>query len=325
MKSKLPLVVIVGPTGVGKTELSIHLAHKYDGEVVNGDSLQVYRSLDIGTGKIKPQEMEGVPHHLLDILSVEEDFNASDFKIVASQAIEEIYSRGKFPFLVGGTGLYVEGLLYDLEFGQDGSHDPLVRKQLERELQKQGGQALWNKLKRLDPAAAEKIPLANERRLIRALEVIEVTGEQFSKQDNHRRQVSRYNDLILVLNRDRQVLYNRINQRVVGMVAEGLEEEAELLFNKDTSDKSQVFQSMKGIGYKEWWPYFQGVEAKEDVIQQIQQNSRRYAKRQLTWFRNRFKHTHWLDMDQDLEQVLLESQILIDTLVDKTNQDSCRK
>lgn len=288
----IPLVVIAGPTAVGKTNLSIHLALEMKGEIINGDSIQVYRHLDIGSGKVTETEKAGVPHHLLDIIDVNDEYDANRFKKEATCLIQEIWSRGKLPIIVGGTGLYLEGLLYNLEFGGTSSSQPVIRKKLEARALEIGEIALWNELKSIDPEAANNIPYQNVRRTIRALEVIEATGVLFSEQKSHQKQESNFNECLIVLNRPRLELYDRINSRVIQMSKDGLEQEARWLFE---TSQGQNLPSMKGIGYKEWWPYFEGVSTRDEVITQIQQNSRRYAKRQLTWFRNRFKRIHWID------------------------------
>lgn len=288
----IPLVVIAGPTAVGKTNLSIHLALEMKGEIINGDSIQVYRHLDIGSGKVTETEKAGVPHHLLDIIDVNDEYDANRFKKEATCLIQEIWSRGKLPIIVGGTGLYLEGLLYNLEFGGTSSSQPVIRKKLEARALEIGEIALWNELKSIDPEAANNIPYQNVRRTIRALEVIEATGVLFSEQKSHQKQESNFNECLIVLDRPRLELYDRINSRVIQMSKDGLEQEARWLFE---TSQGQNLPSMKGIGYKEWWPYFEGVSTRDEVITQIQQNSRRYAKRQLTWFRNRFKRIHWID------------------------------
>lgn len=288
----IPLVVIAGPTAVGKTNLSIHLALEMKGEIINGDSIQVYRHLDIGSGKVTETEKAGVPHHLLDIIDVNDEYDANRFKKEATCLIQEIWSRGKLPIIVGGTGLYLEGLLYNLEFGGTSSSQPVIRKKLEARALEIGEIALWNELKSIDPEAANNIPYQNVRRTIRALEVIKATGVLFSEQKSHQKQESNFNECLIVLDRPRLELYDRINSRVIQMSKDGLEQEARWLFE---TSQGQNLPSMKGIGYKEWWPYFEGVSTRDEVITQIQQNSRRYAKRQLTWFRNRFKRIHWID------------------------------
>lgn len=293
---KIPLIVIAGPTGVGKSALSIELAKHFSGEVINGDSMQIYEALDIGTGKITEAEMQGIPHHLLSFKKSWESYDASQFKADATEAIQAIYERGNLPIVVGGTGLYIEGLLFDLGFGQAGSHDPAVRRRLQERAAALGNEVLWQELKAMDAGAAAKIPVQNTRRLIRALEVIEVTGKLFSEQEEHKNQVQVFDSCLLVLDRPRDVLYDRINRRVELMIDEGLEEEAEALYQRSPEQNEQ---STKGIGYKEWWPYFQGQAMLAEVIAAIQQNSRRYAKRQLTWFRNRFQEKHWLTIESE--------------------------
>lgn len=297
MTDKLPnLIVIAGPTGVGKTDLSIEIAKKFQGEIINGDSLQFYKDLDIGTGKITEEEMDGIPHHLFDILSVDQDYDASLFKQMAQEKIWEIHGRHHVPIIVGGSGLYIEGLLYDLEFGNKQSQNPKLRQALEERAEQIGELALWQELKERDPESADKIPYQNVRRTIRALEVIELTGKAFSDQSSHQEKKSNFNELLIVLDRDRDQLYERINQRVLQMIQKGLEIEAKSLYSKAMNKN---WQSIKGIGYKEWWPYFQGEISRQELIESIQQNSRRYAKRQLTWFRNRMKNPHWVKIEDE--------------------------
>ncbi|PKY92626.1 tRNA (adenosine(37)-N6)-dimethylallyltransferase MiaA [Facklamia hominis] len=289
------LVVLAGPTGVGKTDLSIELAKTFNGEVVSADSMQVYRNLDIGTGKILPHEMQGVPHYLIDIQDPDQTYDAARFKEAGQEAIRKIHRSGHLPILVGGTGLYLEGLLYDLEFGGKNSTDSLVQQKLKAELEESGIEALWQRLNQLDPIAADKISLQNPRRILRALEVIETTGQRFSDQMSHQEKQSRFREYLFVLNRPRQQLYDRINQRVLQMIDQGLEDEVRSLYQRNMDPN---LPAMKGIGYKEWRPYFEGKVSLQTVIEQIQQNSRRYAKRQLTWYRNRMKNVHWLDVSQ---------------------------
>lgn len=288
----IPLIVIGGPTGVGKTALSLEMARQFNGEIINGDSMQVYRGLDIGTGKIRPEEQGDIPHHLLDIIEVEEKYDASRFKHEAKQIIQTIHQKGKLPILVGGTGLYLEGLLYDLEFGGDDSVSNELRETLQNKVEEFGSHALWQELEAVDPVAAQTISEQNTRRVIRALEVIQTTGKFFSEQESHRKQQSVFNECIIILDIPRPQLYDKINTRVSSMIEEGLEREASWLFERAGHE---VLPSMKGIGYKEWRPYFEEVASQEIIIDSIQQNSRRYAKRQLTWFRNRMKETNWLD------------------------------
>ena len=309
-----PLIVIGGPTAVGKTQLSIDLAKRFGGEIINGDRLQFYRGLDIGTGKVTLEEMQGVPHHALDFLDVDQDYDASQFQALAQNLIRDCHVRGVLPILVGGSGLYLEGLLYDLEFGGKASHDPLIRQALEQRLETEGAQVLYAELLAQDPLAASKIPIQNHRRLLRALEVMQVTGQKFSDQSQHETAQARYETCILALDRPRDQLYERINARVQAMVAQGLEAEVRHLYQLA---QGQLLPSVQGIGYKEWWTYLAGdMTDREAVIAAIQQNSRRYAKRQLTWFRNRIQGTHWLDAS-DYETALAQATSLVQDLLDK--------
>ena len=309
-----PLIVIGGPTAVGKTQLSIDLAKRFGGEIINGDRLQFYRGLDIGTGKVTLEEMQGVPHHALDFLDVDQDYDASQFQALAQNLIRDCHARGVLPILVGGSGLYLEGLLYDLEFGGKASHDPLIRQALEQRLEAEGVEVLYAELSLQDPVAASKIPIQNHRRLLRALEVMQVTGQKFSDQSQHEAAQARYETCILALDRPRDQLYERINARVQAMVAQGLEAEVRHLYQVA---QGKLLPSVQGIGYKEWWPYLAGdMTDREAVIAAIQQNSRRYAKRQLTWFRNRIQGTHWLDAS-DYETALAQATSLVQDLLDK--------
>lgn len=288
-------MVIVGPTAVGKTALSIRLAKKYNGEIINGDSMQVYAGLDIGTAKVTEEEAEGIPHHLLDIVSVEQDYTASDFKRDAGLAIESILARGKLPIVVGGSGLYIEGLLFDMQFGGTAAEDLDYRKQLESELERTDAMHIWNQLQEKDPKAAEQIHPNNSRRVIRALEVIHFSGKRFSDQFD-READPHYDALLIGLDTERSILYDRINRRVDLMVAGGLVEEAKSLYDRQLPFKAQA---TRGIGYKEWFGYFNGEITFEEAAEMLKQNSRRYAKRQLTWFRNRMSGIHWFDLVQN--------------------------
>ncbi|WP_319995785.1 tRNA (adenosine(37)-N6)-dimethylallyltransferase MiaA [Trichococcus shcherbakoviae] len=296
------IMVIVGPTAVGKTALSIRLAKKYNGEIINGDSMQVYKGLDIGTAKVTEEEAEGIPHHLLDIVPIEQDYTASDFKRDARLAIEAIIARGKLPIVVGGSGLYIEGLLFDMQFGGVAAEDLHYRKQLEAELERTDAMHVWKQLQGQDPKAAEQIHPNNSRRVIRALEVIHFSGKRFSGQAD-REAEPHYDALLIGLDTDRSVLYERINRRVDLMVAGGLVEEAKALFDRQLPAKTQA---TRGIGYKEWFAYFNGEVTFEEATEMLKQNSRRYAKRQLTWFRNRMSGIHWFDLvqnDQEMQKI----------------------
>lgn len=299
MKKKEKIIVIVGPTGVGKTACSIELAKRLNGEIINGDSMQVYQKLNVGTAKIKKEEQEGIPHHLLDVCTVEESFTASSFQKLAQEAIASISSKGKVPIVVGGTGLYIEGLLYQFQYGQTVGNDANFRMQKQQEMEQLGVQHVWEELKEKDPKASLAIHPNNRHRLIRALEVIHMTGRPFSDQlQTEKSEV--YSAVIIGLQADRSWLYERINERVREMCEQGLEEEARWLFELRLSKDNQA---QRGIGYKEWYPYFEGVATKEQVIEKIQQESRRYAKRQFTWFKNRMPHIQWYNLAEGVHSL----------------------
>lgn len=299
--NKEKILVIVGPTAVGKTSLSIKLAKKFNGEIISGDSMQIYKDLDIGTAKITEEEKEGIPHHLIDLKEIEENYSVADFQKEASKKIKEITKRDHLPIIVGGTGLYIESLLYPVSHGKAEANKAL-RNELEIYAKKQGNEALWERLNSIDPKAARKIHPNNIRRVIRAIEVFEVSGKLFSDFQNERKnKESNYDYFIIALNTDRQLLYERINQRVDLMIEEGLLEEARNLWEK--VDFNPKIQSTKGIGYKEFLKYILQEKSLEESVNQIKQNSRRYAKRQLTWFRNRFENVHWYNLLENEESI----------------------
>lgn len=296
------IIVIVGPTAVGKTALSIQLAQKYNGEIINADSMQVYRGLDIGTAKVTQAEAKGIPHHLIDIYAVDEAYTVADFQKQARKKITEITNRGKLPIVVGGTGLYVQALIYDYQLGkQEEVENNELREKYTQYAENQGNLALWELLKKQDPLAAEKIHFNNQRKVVRALEVFESTGQSIMAPKVAPEKL--YDDFLIGLTTDRTLLYERINQRVYQMLDQGLIEEAKtLVAYSDT-------QAALGIGYQEFFPYFKGHSSLEAVIEAIQLHSRRYAKRQLTWFRNRMA-PHWFDLVQAPETVVtLEEQV----------------
>lgn len=293
---KTKIIVIVGPTAVGKTALSIDVAKKFNGEIISGDSMQVYRTLDIGTAKATEEEMEGIPHYLIDIKDVTEEYSVSDFQKDAASKIKEIADKGRVPIVVGGTGLYIESLLYPVSHSKVEPNKEL-RSELEEYAQSNGNEALWDRLNNIDPKAAENIHHNNVRRVIRALEVFMETGQKFSSFQNEReKKESYFNPLIIGLNTDRGLLYERINQRVELMIEAGLIDEARNLWEE--VGPALTSQSAKGIGYQELFPYFNGEISLEEATEAIKQNSRRYAKRQLTWFRNRFEDVKWFDLVQ---------------------------
>lgn len=284
------VIGIVGPTAVGKTALSIRLAQDLNGEVISGDSMQVYRGLDIGTAKVTAEEQEGIVHHLINIRNIDERFSVADFQKMANEQIIEIVNQRKLPLVVGGTGFYVQALTENLSLGADhfDEQSNVIRQQWHQIAEQRGAQYVWDYLNQRDPAAAVKIPVQNVRRVIRAIEVMEKTGQSFSQQT----QLPTPNEFYLIgLNTDRKVLYDRINQRVDQMMAAGLLNEAQWLYRHG----GEKYQAGKGIGYRELFPYFAGEISLERAIEKIKQDSRHYAKRQLTWFRNKMD-VHWFDL-----------------------------
>ncbi|WP_414840160.1 tRNA (adenosine(37)-N6)-dimethylallyltransferase MiaA [Carnobacterium sp. TMP28] len=295
---KPKILVVVGPTAVGKTSLSIELAKEYNGEIISGDSMQIYQKLDIGTAKVSLAEQDGIVHHLIDEVTVTNRYSVSDFQKKGRQLIYDCITRGKTPIIVGGTGLYIESILYDVSLGGTGESNLDFRAKKESEAQKLGVRYLWNELEKIDPVSAKAIHANNVRRVIRALEVHHTTGVLFSNYQGEREEKELLFDVkIIGLTTDRSILYERINQRVYKMMEQGLESEARWLYNQNIKDS----QAMRGIGYKEWIPYFENEGTIENVITEIQQNSRRYAKRQLTWFKNRTKNVSWWDLVDEPE------------------------
>lgn len=280
--NKIEVVAIVGPTASGKTALSIKLAKEFDGEVINGDAMQVYKELNIGTAKITEEEMEGIPHHLLDIKEPTESFSVAEYQKLVRAKIAEIQSRGKLPIIVGGTGLYVQAVLYDFQFTNE-DVDEEARAKYYAELEKLGPEGMHAKLAKVDPETAKTIHPNNTRRVIRALEMVELSGVSKAAEAQNRGHIPLYHHLIIGLDMDREVLYERINKRVDIMMEKGLLEEVRGLWQRNIRD----VQSIKAIGYKELYNYLDGHISLEEAINQLKQNSRRYAKRQLTYFRNK--------------------------------------
>ena len=295
------LVILTGPTAVGKTALSIALAKKINGEIISADCMQVYKYMDIGTAKITNEEMQGVKHYLIDCVDPGIDFNVVEFKKMAQNAIEEIKAKGKIPIICGGTGFYIQALLYDIQFTPC-EIDEAYRNELEEYAKVHGNEALHELLKECDLESYNSIPANNVKRVIRALEYNKNTNKTISEHNKEERQrKSPYNFAYFVLNDDREKLYNRINARVDKMVSDGLEDEVKALLNRGYK---KGLTSMDGIGYKEIIDYLQGDTSFDQAIDIIKQSSRRYAKRQLTWFR-REKEVNWLDKSfLDDEQIL---------------------
>ena len=291
---KQPLIILTGPTAVGKTALSIELAKAVGGEIISADSMQVYRHMDIGSAKVTKEEMEGIPHYLIDVLDPQDDFNVVTFQTMAKQAMNEIYSHNKVPIITGGTGFYIQALLYDIDFKENDEKNP-VREELEQLAEKLGEnapQVLHQKLQEVDPEAAAQIHANNIKRVIRAIEYFKQTGEKISQHNEEMHQKdSPYNFLYYVLTRDRKVLYERIDRRVDIMMENGLVDEVKKL--KDMGcHRGQT--SMQGLGYKELFGYFEGEYPLEEAVRIIQRDTRHFAKRQLTWFR-RERDVIWID------------------------------
>ncbi|MBA2870940.1 tRNA dimethylallyltransferase [Anoxybacillus calidus] len=284
------LVVIIGPTAVGKTKLSIELAKRLNGEIISGDSMQVYKGMDIGTAKIKPEEMEGIPHHLIDIKEPTESFSVAEFQQMVRPLISEITKRNKLPIIVGGTGLYIQSVIYDYQFS-DAPSDDDYRRKLEKFAQERGVVALHEKLKEIDPHSAERIHPNNVRRVIRAMEIFYCTGKTMTEWQKQQTPDLLYDVALVGLTMEREQLYRRINERVDQMMAEGLLDEVKTLYESGVRD----CQSIQAIGYKEIYEYLDGRISLAEAVEQLKQNSRRYAKRQLTWFRNKMP-VQWFDM-----------------------------
>ena len=290
-EEKIEVVAVVGPTASGKTALSIRLAKEFNGEIINGDSMQIYKDLDIGTAKITEEEMEGIPHHLLDIKEPTESFSVAEYQTLVREKIAEIQERGKLPIIVGGSGLYVQAVLYDFQFTEE-QVDEEARKKYYDELAKIGPDAMHEKLAKLDPETAKTIHPNNTRRVIRALEMVELHGESKATEEHQRGNVPMYHHLIIGLDMDREKLYDRINLRVDLMIEKGLLHEVRGLWERGIRD----VQSVQAIGYKELYAYLDGLVTFEDATEQLKQNSRRYAKRQLTYFRNKMD-VQWIGYD----------------------------
>ena len=300
-----PLIIITGPTAVGKTALSVRLAKAIGGEIISADSMQVYRHMDIGSAKIKKEEMDGVPHYLIDVLDPEEEFNVTVFQKMAKEAVEEIYSHGHIPIVAGGTGFYIQALLYDIDFTENGE-DTSIRMELEKLGQERGAEYLHNLLRDIDPDSAEEIHENNIKRVIRAIEYYRQTGERISEHNKREREKkSPYDFLYYVVNTDRPRLYERIDRRVDLMLEQGLVEE--VMHLKDMG-LTRDMVSMQGLGYKEILDYIQGICTLEESVYVLKRDTRHFAKRQITWFK-RERDVRWLnlpDFNNDLDQVQLK-------------------
>lgn len=289
--TKPKLLVLVGPTAVGKTKLSLRLAAEYGAEIISGDSMQVYRGMDVGTAKATEEERKQIPHHMIDIHDPDHPFSVAEFQDRARRLIEDIHARGKLPFIVGGTGLYVESLCYDFQFSEVGSDEAFREEQMQF-AERHGSEALWERLKQIDPESAERLHPNDQRRLIRALEVYHLTGERLSDQLKVQKKVSPYELCIVGLTMDRALLYERIEQRIDQMIGEGLVDEVRRLLEQGYG-KQHI--SMQGLGYKEIIGYLEGTMSWEDTVVLLKRDTRRFAKRQLSWFRH-MKDIEWVDV-----------------------------
>ena len=301
--NKRPLVILTGPTAVGKTAASIGLAKAIGGEIISADSMQVYKEMDIGSAKIRPEEMDGVPHHLVDVLDPSEDFNVVLFQQMAKEAMEGIYQRGHIPIVVGGTGFYIQALLYDIDFTENNA-DTAYREELEALAKTQGAEYLHEMLEKVDPESAEQIHFHNIKRVIRALEYYEQTGEKISAHNEaERAKTSPYHFFYYVLNTDRTVLYERIEKRIDEMMEEGLVEEVRQLQAMGCRRDSVA---MQGLGYKEILAYLNGEMSLETAVNILKRDTRHFAKRQLTWFRRErdVRFLYLPEFDNDRERVL---------------------
>lgn len=296
----IPLLVIAGPTASGKTALAIEIAKQIDGEVVSADSMQVYRDMNIGTAKPDAEEMDGVPHHLLDVVSPDTDFSLAGFTELAHAAIREIYERGKIPILAGGTGLYIDTVMENRPLSEN-SFDPAVRKRLEEEWETKGGEAMHAELAGLDPEAAARLHPNEKRRILRALEIYYTTGE--TKTDHLQKKSEKiYDYFVFALELPREILYNRINRRVDVMMEAGLLDEVRAVYKPLRGQKRTALQ---GVGYKELIWFLEGRATLQEAVELLKRNTRRLAKRQMTWFRAN-SAICWLDGQKPVQQLAQE-------------------
>ena len=300
---KKPLIVIGGPTACGKTGFSIKLAKKIDGEIISADSMQVYRYMDIGTAKVTPEEADGVPHYLIDEFDPDEEYNVMLFQQKAKAYMEEIWAKGKTPILVGGTGFYINALLYDNDFTET-DNDTSYREECYKLAQEQGPEVLFERLKEVDPEYAEIMHANNVKRVTRALEYHYLTGQKFSEHNAEQKEKETpYDAAVIILNMEREKLYERIELRIDIMMQEGLLEEVKGLLDKGYTPD---LVSMQGIGYKEFVPYFNGECTLEEAVTQLKTNTRRFAKRQLTWFRRQIDGL-WVDLTENSADTVMEN------------------
>lgn len=299
---KRPLIVIGGPTACGKTGFSIKLAKEIGGEIISADSMQVYRYMDIGTAKVTPEEADGVPHYLIDEFDPDEEYNVMIFQQKAKAYMEEIWAKGKIPILVGGTGFYINALLYDNDFTET-ENDTSYREECYKLAQEQGPEVLYERLQEIDPEYAANIHANNVKRVTRALEYHYLTGQKFSEHNAEQKEKETpYDAAVIILTMDREKLYERIELRIDLMMEQGLLEEVKGLLDRGYTPD---LVSMQGIGYKEFIPYFNGECTLDEAVTQLKTNTRRFAKRQLTWFRRQIDGL-WIDLSKATGEEALE-------------------
>lgn len=304
---KPKVIVICGPTASGKTALSIELAKKINGEIISSDSMQIYKKMNIGTAKPTQEEMQEIKHYLLDFVEPNQRYSVAEFKKDAEHAIKEILGKGKTPIIVGGTGLYIDSLIYGIEY-KEIELDEKYRKELEDYADKNGLEELYEKARQIDSKAMEKISHNDKKRIIRVLEIYKATGKTKTEQEEESRKEVKYDYKVFAINMDREKLYERINKRVDIMIEQGLIEEVENLLKEYETFPT----AMQGLGYKEVVEYLQGKTSKEEMIEKIKMETRRYAKRQLTWFRKN-KKTIWIDGLNDRKEN-------VNLILEKTNE-----
>jgi len=302
---KKPLVIIAGPTAVGKTDISIEIAKRLNGEIVSADSMQIYKFLDIGSAKPTKEEMQNITHYLIDEIDPRTKFSVSEYRDLAKKYIEKIIAKDKLPIVTGGTGLYINSLIYEMDFSNTSS-DKAIREKLTKEYEKYGSEYLHDKLKEVDSESAERIHPNNTQRVIRALEIYYSTGEGIKDFSKDLIESKDYDSILIGLGRDRQELYERINKRVDIMFNEGLLEEVKRLVNMGMKVEDI---SMKGIGYKEVIGYLDGEYDLNRAIELIKRNTRRYAKRQITWLK-RYKKMKWFNLDENTNKEKIISNII---------------
>jgi tRNA dimethylallyltransferase len=294
---KEKVIVICGPTASGKTALSIELAKQINGEIVSADSMQIYKDMDIGTAKPTKEEMQGIKHYLIDFVSPDERYSVADYKQDAKKAIREILKKGKVPIIVGGTGLYIDSLIYEIEYPNI-EFDEKYREKLEKEVEEKGLEELYERAKEVDVEATKKISKNDKKRILRILEIYHATGKNKTEQEiESRKKEVEFDYKVYALNWDREKLYERINKRVDIMIEQGLIEEVKNVYEK----YNEFPTAMQGLGYKEVVEYLENKTTKEEMVEKIKQETRRYAKRQMTWFRKN-KQTIWLNAEDEIQK-----------------------